>query len=250
MKLDRKLLIGLSLLASTLPLTAIAQANAPAPNAPGAVAGPSDGGPPAPAALDGPTTTAATPPSAPPQGTPKQPAPPQAAPAQPGPGQQPGDAQAQGAPQQKLQETPPGQWVYTQQYGWLWMPYGEAFTQVPQDDQGQPYMYVYGPSLGWSWVVAPWVWGWGPYPYYGVYGPSHYWWYGWGPRWYGYAGWYGGYYGHGYYGHGYPYAGWHGAVRPAPPRPGYAPGHVSGPVHVGGAPHGARPAVGRGGGRR
>lgn len=73
--------------------------------------------------------------------------------------------------------TPPGQWVYTDQYGWIWMPYSEAYTYVPPDGWGAPYQYVYGAALGWTWVVAPWVWGWGPWPYFGVIGPVHYgWW--------------------------------------------------------------------------
>jgi hypothetical protein len=79
---------------------------------------------------------------------------------------------------------PPGQWVYTQQYGWVWMPYSDAYTHVPDYGYGQPYMFVYYPAYGWSWVVAPWVWGVGPWPYFGVYGGSRFGWHahfvGWG----------------------------------------------------------------------
>ncbi len=77
------------------------------------------------------------------------------------------------------QAGPPGQWVYTQQYGWIWMPYGDAYSYVPPD-AGEPYEYVYYPSYGWTWVVAPWIWGYGPWPYFGAFGPAHFAWYGFG----------------------------------------------------------------------
>jgi hypothetical protein len=75
---------------------------------------------------------------------------------------------------------PAGQWVYTDQYGWIWMPYGDSYTYAPSDGYGQPYMYVYYPAMGWTWVVAPWVWGSGPWPYFGAYGPGYFAWYQWG----------------------------------------------------------------------
>ena len=68
-----------------------------------------------------------------------------------------------------------GHWVYTSQYGWVWMPYAQGYTYVP--DSGDPYMYVYYPSYGWRWVVAPWIFGWGPRPYWGTWGVSHFAWY-------------------------------------------------------------------------
>jgi hypothetical protein len=72
-----------------------------------------------------------------------------------------------------------GQWVHTQQYGWIWMPYGDAYTYAPPGGEGQPYEYVYYPADGgWTWVVAPWIWGFGPWPYFGVFGPAHFAWYG------------------------------------------------------------------------
>ena len=70
-----------------------------------------------------------------------------------------------------------GQWVYTQQYGWVWMPYGETYTYVPPDGYGEPYEYVYYPPYGWTWLAAPWVWGWGPWPYFGAYGAIRFAWY-------------------------------------------------------------------------
>ncbi len=88
------------------------------------------------------------------------------------------------APQQDAQpgpavaSAPPGQWVYTQQYGWVWMPYADAYTYAPPDGYGEPYMYVFYPTHGWTWVVAPWVWGWGPWPYFGPWGSFRFAWYG------------------------------------------------------------------------
>jgi len=72
---------------------------------------------------------------------------------------------------------PPGQWVWTAQYGWTWMPYADPYTYVPADGYGAPYMYVYCPTFGWSWLLAPWVWGLGPWPHFGVFGVAHFGWY-------------------------------------------------------------------------
>jgi hypothetical protein len=102
------------------------------------------------------------------------------------------------------------------------MPYGTGYTYLPAS--AYPDMYVYTPAYGWRWVVAPWVWGLGPRPYFGVYGWNRFAWYGRGfGRWYGYRG-----------GPVWASRGWYGApahrvypgavVRPAPhvvaPRPG------------------------------
>lgn len=63
-------------------------------------------------------------------------------------------------------ETPPppayssGRWVYSDEYGWLWVPAGADTVEV----EGVPYAYLYTPSYGWTWYVSPW--GWGAY-YYG-----------------------------------------------------------------------------------
>ena len=117
-------------------------------------------------------------PDSPPPGQP--PPPPPAV--RPNPPPQP----AQPAPQQKPSDT--GQWVHTAQYGWVWMPYGDTYAHVPPDG-ATPSMYVYYPEAGWCWVVAPWLWGWGPTPYFGLMGPRFYGWYGVGfGHWYGYAG--------------------------------------------------------------
>jgi hypothetical protein len=70
-----------------------------------------------------------------------------------------------------------GQWVYTSQYGWVWIPYGEQYTYEPGDSDTYPYQYVYRVDLGWDWLIAPWVWGWGPLPYFGYWGPWHFHWY-------------------------------------------------------------------------
>lgn len=79
-----------------------------------------------------------------------------------------------------------GQWVYTEQYGWVWMPYGDRYTHLPPDGS-VPHMYVYEQEAGWCWVAAPWLWGWGPMPYFGVFGPRYYTWFGVGlGHWYGF----------------------------------------------------------------
>src|SRR5678816_2048392 len=89
-----------------------------------------------------------------------------------------------------------------------------------------PDMYLYVPAYGWRWVVAPWVWGIGPRPYFGVYGFARFPWYGRGyGRWYGYRG------GPVWAGRGWGHPGWYGPGHPAVPgrvvRP--AP-HVVSPV--------------------
>ncbi|TMA77566.1 MAG: hypothetical protein E6J58_04995 [Deltaproteobacteria bacterium] len=87
--------------------------------------------------------------------------------------QQPAPASppATAAPQQT------GQWVYTNQYGWVWMPYGQQYVDEGTYGASSPYQYVYCVGVGWSWVAAPWLWGWGAYPYFGAWGPSHFGWY-------------------------------------------------------------------------
>jgi len=103
-------------------------------------------------------------------------------------------------PQAERVNVPPmgGQWVYTAQYGWLWMPFAPQFVHVPMGG-APPQMFVYYPFFGWQWAVAPWVWGLGPQPYWGVHGVVRFPWWGRGfGRWYGfgprYVGWGGRYY--------------------------------------------------------
>ncbi len=64
-------------------------------------------------------------------------------------------------------QVPAGQWAYTRQYGWAWMPYGRRFIDQPVPE-ATPLMYLYTPALGWSWVRAPWVGGVGPRPYFSI----------------------------------------------------------------------------------
>jgi outer membrane biosynthesis protein TonB len=135
--------------------------------------------PPPPPSTPAPTQVP-TPPSAPPpppaeagQMAPQaQPtAPPTAPPASPAPVAQPVQpAPAEPAP------TAGGQWTYTSQYGWLWLPYQRDYTYVSADG-GAAYEYAYYPGGGWRWYYAPWVLGWGPSPYWGRLGPRHYVWY-------------------------------------------------------------------------
>jgi hypothetical protein len=88
--------------------------------------------------------------------------------------------------QQPVQQAPAqaapaagGQWVYTQQYGWVWEPYGNQYVYTPEDTSGavNPYAYVYYPSYGWTWLAAPWVWGWGPSVYFSFGHPGYFGWY-------------------------------------------------------------------------
>ncbi len=148
------------------------------------------------------------------------------------------------------QQSASGQWVYTNQYGWVWMPYGNSYTYVPPGGDA-PDMYVYYPTIGWCWVVAPWVWGWGPMPFFGVYGTARFGWYGFGfGRWYGFAGPYGGWGGRGVWNNGRWSAPRGGApFHPAGPRGG---GFSSGGAGRGGgvsAPHGGGGGHGGGGHR-
>jgi len=69
----------------------------------------------------------------------------------------------------------PGEWVYTAQYGWVWMPYDQQYTHVI-DTSGVAYMFVYYPAFGWRWVLSPWVFGLGPRPHF-IHGPGHFAWY-------------------------------------------------------------------------
>jgi hypothetical protein len=124
------------------------------------------------------------------------------------------------AEQQALTQEAPasGQWVYTGQYGWVWMPYGDSYTYQPTDG-GAPDMYVYYPTVGWCWVVAPWVWGWGAQPYFGIYGTGRFGWYGYGyGHWYGFRGPYANWSGRGYWNGGR----WYGAGRSGAPVPYHA----------------------------
>lgn len=70
-----------------------------------------------------------------------------------------------------------GQWVFTGQYGWVFMPYGNQYIYEGTVADPHPYAFVFLPSYGWRWVMAPWVWGWGPYPCFGQVGPLRFGWY-------------------------------------------------------------------------
>jgi hypothetical protein len=134
------------------------------------------------------------------------------------------------APENGTTAAPPvaGQWVYTDQYGWVWMPYGAQYTYLPPGGAA-PDMFVYYPAYGWRWVVAPWVWGLGPRPYFGVYGVVRFPWYGRGfGHWYGFAPRY-----HGWVARGY-WVGnrWASPRFVAPPHPIVRGGHV--PERLGG----------------
>lgn len=70
---------------------------------------------------------------------------------------------------------PDGQWIYTSQYGWVWMPHASDYV-APSSPGAPPYGYVYYPRVGWTWVSAPWVIGWGPVPHF-THAASHFHWF-------------------------------------------------------------------------
>jgi uncharacterized membrane protein YgcG len=133
------------------------------------------------------------------------------APAQQTPAQQaPPVTEETPAPAQAAPAPATGQWVWSEEYGWIWVPNGATTYAVG----GDPYVYIYTPVYGWTWYASPW--GWGPY-YYGVwahrpwgwrYAPHVWYGRGWmaprfgayyhgrvGGHWGGYRGGYGGYHG-------------------------------------------------------
>jgi hypothetical protein len=124
-----------------------------------------------------------------------------------------------------------GQWVYTSQYGWVWMPYAQDYTYVTPDESAV-YSFLYYPTFGWRWVSAPWVLGVGPWPYWGVYGVVPFYWHA-----------------HPFYWRTHPYA-WRG--HPYYGRGLAVHGHIGTPVH--GEPHysghGGYGGSGHGGGGR
>jgi hypothetical protein len=109
------------------------------------------------------------PPTAAPTSQPPPPPPPTAPTAQPI--EPPADATSAPPPSAKVA----GEWVYTTQYGWVWMPYDQQYTHVIEDS-GTAYEFVFYPGFGWRWVLAPWVFGIGPQPHF-VHGPVRFAWY-------------------------------------------------------------------------
>jgi hypothetical protein len=80
------------------------------------------------------------------------------------------------APAVVVPAAPAGQWVYTNQYGWIWIPYSASYTYVPSAQVA--YTYAYYPRHGWRWISTPWVLNVGPTPHWGRLGPSRFDWYG------------------------------------------------------------------------
>jgi hypothetical protein len=101
----------------------------------------------------------------------------------PVPGKELAGPQAPIAPTTSPVPLPSGQWVFTQEYGWLWMPHHQRYAQVIENPARRfgysavAYEYVYCPVLGWHWVVAPWVLRFGAVPYWGTSGPERFAWY-------------------------------------------------------------------------
>jgi hypothetical protein len=86
----------------------------------------------------------------------------------------PSDASASAPP---VGAVPSGDWVYTDQYGWVFMPSADQYTWIPPGAVGEPLEFVYLPDAGWDWVGAPWIWGVGPAPHFGRRGPNAFGWY-------------------------------------------------------------------------
>ncbi len=116
---------------------------------------------------------ASAPPTEPPPAPPVLPPP---SPIQPDP-EYPAGGPAKDAEAVDPQRVGDGQWVYTEQYGWVFMAYGDQYVDEGDADDETPYAFVYYPGNAWVWVAAPWVWGWGAYPYFGATGPSLFGWY-------------------------------------------------------------------------
>lgn len=123
------------------------------------------------------------PPSAQPPPPPPPPAPPVAQPIEPAQANPPPAPQANLPPPPPQVNPPPppapsnvkGEWVYTAQYGWIWIPYDQQYTYV-NVNSGVAFEFVFYPAFGWRWVLAPWVFGLGPRPYF-VHGPVLFAWY-------------------------------------------------------------------------
>jgi uncharacterized membrane protein YgcG len=218
--------------ASVLTLATNAKAQDQQPWWNGAPGAPAQSAPPASVQAPAPVSQAPPVPEPPPGEPPPGAAPQAQAPANP-PQAEPTVAPA---PPVTAEMASQGEWVYTAQYWWTWVPYGSTTTTV----SAEPYVYLYAPSFGWRWFVSPW----------GV-GPFHYGAWGWGPAWgprYWPHGWAGGHYA--------PYVG-RGAVHFAPRA--YAPraygavrvygggAHVAGAARVVGGFHGGGGFRGGGG---
>jgi hypothetical protein len=106
-----------------------------------------DGAPPAPPAPAN-ADQAPPPPPATAEQTPPPPPPPPAA-----------TAPTPSAPLPVAPPAPPvqGQWINTQEYGWVWIPAGTTTYVI----SGVPSAYLYTPVYGWTWYASPW--GWGPF---------------------------------------------------------------------------------------
>jgi hypothetical protein len=56
------------------------------------------------------------------------------------------------APSPPVDQASGGRWVYSADYGWLWVPTGSTTAEI----DGVPYTYLYTPAYGWTWYVSPW----------------------------------------------------------------------------------------------
>jgi hypothetical protein len=54
------------------------------------------------------------------------------------------------------EDTSGGQWIDTEQYGWVYAPDGDQYSAEAATTEETPYQYVYVPASGWAWINAPW----------------------------------------------------------------------------------------------
>lgn len=106
------------------------------------------------------------------------------------------------------------------------MPYGSDYV-APSARGAAPYGYVYYPRFGWTWVTAPWIFGWGPVPHF-PHGATHFHWF--------HAGLFGQHDGGYASGHHFGRPAYHGNLHHGGHRTGGHQGHGSG-HHGGGAHH-------------
>ncbi len=90
----------------------------------------------------------------------------------------PPQAQAQAQAEEEETPAPPsdgteasGQWVYTDQYGWVFVPYGDQYVSPAAGFDETALCYVYQPGTGWVWLAAPWTQEPEAYPFLGIVEP-------------------------------------------------------------------------------
>jgi hypothetical protein len=70
-----------------------------------------------------------------------------------------------------------GSWVYTLEYGRIWVPYANEHTYGGMAAAASPYWYSYRPLYERLWLAEPWLWSLDVQPDFGPLGPSGLEWY-------------------------------------------------------------------------